>query len=306
MLAARLPQRVTLAIWLQHQLGVKLQGQRPVGGGCIHRAWELQLADGRRLFAKTNRAALLPVLEAEADGLAALHQAAAELRIPQPLAVGEAAGEAVLVLEWLELAPGQGGGGSHERAWWQLGAQLAALHRASLNQPGQGFGWGRHNFIGSAPQPNGWMTRWADFFQQRRLAPQLQWAAASGHPMPGADTLLERLPTWLGAHRPEPCLVHGDLWSGNAALLQGGGGAVFDPAVYRGDREVDLAMAQLFGGFPASFFAGYDATWPLPAGHRQRVELYNLYHQLNHANLFGGGYWRQAQASISHLLELTA
>ena len=306
MLAARLPQRVTLAIWLQHQLGVKLQGQRPVGGGCIHRAWELQLADGRRLFAKTNRAALLPVLEAEADGLAALHQAAAELRIPQPLAVGEAAGEAVLVLEWLELAPGQGGGGSHERAWWQLGAQLAALHRASLNQPGQGFGWGRDNFIGSAPQPNGWMTRWADFFQQRRLAPQLQWAAASGHPLPGADTLLERLPTWLGAHRPEPCLVHGDLWSGNAALLQGGGGAVFDPAVYRGDREVDLAMAQLFGGFPASFFAGYDATWPLPAGHRQRVALYNLYHQLNHANLFGGGYWRQAQASISHLLELTA
>jgi fructosamine-3-kinase len=297
---------VALAIWLQQQLGVELQGQRPVGGGCIHRAWELRLADGRRLFAKTNGAALLPVLEAEADGLAALHQAADGLRIPQPLALGQAAGEAVLVLEWLELEPGQAGGagagGSRDEAWWQLGAQLARLHRTSLNQPGQGFGWGRDNFIGSGPQPNGWMPHWADFFQQRRLAPQLRRAAASGQRLAGAETLLERLPAWLDPHRPDPCLVHGDLWSGNAALLQGGGGAVFDPAVYRGDREVDLAMAQLFGGFPPSFFAGYGATWPLPPGHRQRVELYNLYHLLNHANLFGGGYWRQAAASISQLL----
>jgi len=85
-----------------------------------------------------------------------------------------------------------------------------------------------------------------------------------------------------------------------------GSGALFDPAVYRGDREVDLAMAQLFGGFPSSFFAGYNATWPLPPGHRQRVELYNLYHRLNHANLFGGGYWQQSAASINTLLTLTA
>ena len=316
MLAAPQPRRVagspvqqapeTLASWLQQQLGVELQRQRPVGGGCIHRAWELQLADGRRLFAKTNRAALLPVLEAEADGLTALHQTAAELRIPQPLAMGRAAGEAVLVLEWLDLQQGQGGGGSHEQAWWQLGAQLAQLHRASLDQPSQGFGWGRDNFIGSGPQANGWMDRWADFFPQRRLAPQLQWAAASGHQLPGAAALLQRLPQWLAGHHPDPCLVHGDLWSGNAALLVGGGGALFDPAVYRGDREVDLAMAQLFGGFPQSFFAGYEATWPLPPGHRQRAELYNLYHRLNHANLFGGGYWRQSATSILNLLELMA
>ena len=106
----------------------------------------------------------------------------------------------------------------------------------------------------------------------------------------------------MDQHGAEPCLVHGDLWAGNGALLVDGRGAIFDPAVYWGDREVDLAMAHLFGGFPACFFAGYEGRWPLPPGHRQRREIYNLYHLLNHANLFGGGYWRQAQASIDALL----
>jgi fructosamine-3-kinase len=110
------------------------------------------------------------------------------------------------------------------------------------------------------------------------------------------------VPAWLEQHGAQPCLVHGDLWSGNAALTASGSGALFDPAVYRGDREVDLAMARLFGGFPEAFFAGYERAWPLPAGHRGRVRLYNLYHLLNHANLFGGGYGRQAQETIDHLL----
>jgi fructosamine-3-kinase len=313
MLAAPLPRRVAglpvqhepqaLARWLQQQLGVELRGQRPVGGGCIHHAWELQLADGRRLFAKTNRAALLPVLEAEADGLEALRRAAGALQIPEPLALGITSGgqgEAVLVLSWLEL---QQAGGTQGRGWWQLGAQLAALHRASLDNPGGGFGWSRDNFIGSGPQANGWMASWCDFFGQRRLAPQLRQAEASGQRLPGASELLEALPDLLGGHQPDPCLVHGDLWIGNAALLTDGSAALFDPAVYRGDREVDLAMAQLFGGFPQSFFEGYDATWPRPEGHRQRSRLYNLYHQLNHANLFGGGYWQQAAATASDLLK---
>jgi fructosamine-3-kinase len=119
--------------------------------------------------------------------------------------------------------------------------------------------------------------------------------------VPGATRLLEALPAWLGRHQPEPCLVHGDLWGGNAGLLAAGGAAIFDPAVYRGDREVDLAMARLFGGFPATFFGGYQQEWPLPAGHQGRVELYNLYHLLNHANLFGGGYWQRSAASVEAL-----
>ena len=193
-----------------------------------------------------------------------------------------------------------------ERELRDLRGQAPAPAPVAEEAPGSAwrgwFGWGRDNFIGSGPQANGWLAHWADFFLQRRLAPQLQRAADSGHRLPGADALLKQLPAWLEGHHPDPCLVHGDLWSGNAALLQGGGGALFDPAVYRGDREVDLAMAQLFGGFPSSFFAGYNATWPLPPGHRQRVELYNLYHRLNHANLFGGGYEQQAQQSIAALL----
>ena len=303
-------QQQALAAWLQQQLGAELDSLQAVGGGCIHNAWQLQLKDGRRLFAKTNRAALLPVLAAEADGLAALAGAcqvvsqhngpAAAPSLPRVLAQGLAGDQAVLVLSWLEL--GSNGNGPAGEAWRALGAGLARLHRASLVDHNGGFGWHRDNFIGSAPQANGWLGSWERFFRERRLGAQLQRAERSGHSLPGANTLLERLPRWLADHETAPCLVHGDLWSGNAGLLTGGGGALFDPAVYRGDREVDLAMARLFGGFPRAFFAGYEQEWPLPPGHQNRVELYNLYHLLNHANLFGGGYWRQVERGIQNLL----
>ena len=295
------------------ELGAELSGLRSVGGGCIHNAWQLQLADGRQLFAKSNRAALLPVLEAEADGLAALAAVSRRCRqqqgsssapqIPEVLQLGQLEDQAVLVLSWLELG-GNNSGSSHSRqqAWSQLGAGLARLHRSSLAEHHGGFGWHRDNFIGSGPQPNGWQANWGQFFAQQRLGAQLQLAEQAGRSLPGAAQLLEQVPHWLAAHPAEPCLVHGDLWSGNADLLAGGGGALFDPAIYRGDREVDLAMAQLFGGFPEPFFSGYGREWPLPAGHRQRRQLYNLYHLLNHANLFGGGYWQQSAASIRTLL----
>ena len=168
--------------------------------------------------------------------------------------------------------------------------------------PAAAFGWPQANFIGSGPQPNGWDPDWGRFFVQRRLAPQLELLARGGSPLERAESLLAWAADQLAEHRPEPALVHGDLWSGNAALTADGRGAIFDPAVYRGDREVDLAMAQLFGGFPAAFFDGYNAEWPLPADHRRRIALYNLYHLLNHANLFGGSYRLQCQASIDRLL----
>jgi fructosamine-3-kinase len=309
----------SLSAWLAEKLGVSLVARTPVGGGCIHSAWCLQLADGGRLFAKTNHLDALPLLRAEADGLAALHGVAVPtaLVVPQPLAVGEVGDRAVLVLPWLELGPGRRGepSPSGNGGWRGLGAALAAVHRRSLatvigkaTVPGTAagdsrtrFGWERDNWIGSGPQPNGWYGHWGPFFAERRLAPQLERLALRDGPLRGAEDLLERVPAWLEQHGAEPCLVHGDLWSGNAGLLADGRGAVFDPAVYRGDREVDLAMARLFGGFPAEFFAGYEEHWPLPPGHRQRVPLYNLYHLLNHANLFGGGYRQQAQACIDAL-----
>jgi len=286
-----------LTAWVHEQLGTAVAALRPVGGGCIHRAWALELADGRRLFAKTNDARQLPLLDAEADGLTALAAAAAgDPVVPLPLHWGERDGQALLLLEWLPLAQGPDSG------WWDLGAALARLHRRSLEQADGRFGWHRDNVIGAGPQPNGWRRRWGAFFAEQRLGAQLAWAARSGRRLEGAEALLAQVPQWLEGHGAQPCLVHGDLWSGNAALLEDGRGALFDPAVYRGDREVDLAMAQLFGGFPEAFFAGYAATWPLPADHQRRVELYNLYHLLNHANLFGGNYWSQSQQSVQQLL----
>jgi fructosamine-3-kinase len=294
-----------LADWLHDQLGIQLVSRSPVGGGCIHQAWCLHTAGDGRLFAKTNRADQWPLLEAEVDGLAALARVAPRgLVIPEPLAWGLAGEEAVLVLPWLELARG----GAPD-AWAACGANLARLHRRSLAPSpeaptGRGFGWPRDNFIGASPQPNGWRDDWGVFFAECRLRPQLHWLARGGHPMRGAERLLERVPAWLEGHSPSPCVVHGDLWSGNGALLTGGGSCLFDPAAHRGDREVDLAMAHLFGGFPDAFFRGYQEEWPLPAGWREREALYNLYHWLNHANLFGGGYKKQAQSVMDTLLGL--
>lgn len=294
-----------LAPWLQEQLSISLVARTPVGGGCIHRAWCLQTSDGERLFAKTNRADQAPLLEAEAEGLRALAQIAPPgLRIPTPLALGLVGEEAVLVLPWLELARGSSG----SPAWATFGANLARLHRRSLEpSPGftadpPGFGWPRDNFIGASPQINGWNGSWGLFFRDCRLAPQISWLARRGRPLAGADRLLERLDGWLDGQEVEPCLLHGDLWSGNGALLSGGGASVFDPAVYRGDRETDLAMARLFGGFPEAFFQGYTDEWPLAEGWQARKELYNLYHLLNHANLFGGSYNKQAQEVLNALL----
>ncbi len=312
-----------LALWLAERLGLNLLDRQAVGGGCIHRAWRLRLQsrgpEPTYLFAKTNRPEALPLLAAEADGLAALAAAAegSGLVVPQPLAMGLVGDEAVLVLPWLDL--GLGRGADPTRTWAAVGAGLARLHRRSLVEPlGPGdrlgsYGWCRDNAIGTAPQANGWMDNWSRFFGERRLAPQLETLARSGRSLEGAAALLARLDDLLASHQPDACLVHGDLWSGNLDALAGSCqpdldgsplavGAIFDPAPYRGDREVDLAMAQLFGGVPEAFFEGYEREWPLPPGHKQRVSLYNLYHLLNHANLFpGGGYHRRAQATVTAL-----
>jgi fructosamine-3-kinase len=294
-----------LVAWLQQQLGLTLIRRTPVAGGCIHTAWCLEFAEGARLFAKSGDPSALPLLEAEADGLAALARAAAgNPCVPRPHLLGRCQDQVLLLLDWLALAPGRDASG-----WRDLGIALARLHRRSLEGPcAEGdrcdgvWGWPRDNAIGSMPQLNGWWDGWSEFFVQRRLAPQLTWLARRSGALRGAERLLEQAGPWLQFHTPEPVLVHGDLWSGNAALLVGGGGALFDPSIHRADREVDLAMAQLFGGFPASFFAGYEAEWPLPAGHRRRRRLYNLYHLLNHANLFGGSYRSQAQHCLDDLL----
>lgn len=266
-----------LAAAIGTALGTPLRDAVAAGGGF---SWNWRaLAGDRPVFIKVcpdgDR------LAAEADGLAAL-AAADGFRIPAVLACGVAGRHAFLVLEWLPLESG-----GDDRA---LADALARLH----NCGGPRFGWRRDNFIGATPQENAPSDDWAQFFAQRRLAPQLRLAAAQGHgcvTAPGSQ-LLTRLPELLAGHTPFPALLHGDLWRGNVGFVAGQP-CVYDPAVHYGDRECDLAMADLFGGFSPAFFTAYCKASPLPSGWQERRRLYQLYHLLNHLNLFGRGYLPQ-------------
>jgi protein-ribulosamine 3-kinase len=245
------------------------------------------------LFVKTASGERLAAFEAESAGLAELCAAGA-LRVPQVRACAVAEGTAFLALEWLESAP------ADERCLRRLGAGLAAQHRVTA----PAYGWQRANTIGRTPQCNDWSADWAQFFVERRLRPQLCLVAANGFADGVAargEQLLQACAALLAGHRPAPSLLHGDLWGGNW-LSCGGEPVIFDPAVYFGDREADLAMTRLFGGFAAPFYEAYEAAAPLPSGAPLRAELYNLYHLLNHVNLFGRAYVRQARASIERVL----
>ena len=260
------------------------------GGSALNATWRLDLG-GERFFVKVNAAAHLAMFEAEAAGLALL-AAAKAVRVPRGIASGVASGVSFLALEWQGIAAG-----GRDAA---LGDALAALHRHTAAE----HGWHRDNTIGTTPQDNTRTADWAQFFGNRRIAPQLDRAARNGHAKLQRDgeALLAVIPRLLARHAPVPSLLHGDLWSGNAGRLADGTPIVWDPAPYYGDRETDLAMCMLFGGFGADFFAAYRAAWPLPPGHAMRCELYSLYHVLNHANLFGGGYVEQASELIGRLV----
>jgi fructosamine-3-kinase len=268
----------------------------PVGGGCIHTALRVDgegAAGTKSYFAKLDDRARAAMFEAESDGLAALG-ASGTVAVPRVVATGYDDERAWLVLEWLELSPLDASSG---RA---LGTALAALHRTRHDR----FGWPRDNFIGSNPQVNGWSDDWHSFWRDRRLHAQLRLAAHNRLPSKLIDRG-ERLAADCGAffrgHHPAASLLHGDLWGGNASAAHGTP-VVFDPAVYAGDREADLAMTELFGGFPRETLAAYRDDFPLDDGYTVRRDLYNVYHILNHANLFGGGYVRQAAQCVEGLL----
>ncbi len=268
----------------------RIERATPVAGGCIHRCFMLE-GGGRRYFVKTNGRSAFDSFAAEADGLAAL--AAAGARVPAPLCRGQADEHAFLVLEHLELrANGD---------YAALGRSLAAVHSAH----GETFGWHRDNYIGRTVQLNRRSASWSDFWREARLGPQLELARKNrlGRELVGkGEQLAEALPRLLSQDAPAASLLHGDLWSGNAGFLAGGAPVLFDPAVYWGDREADLAMTELFGGFPQVFYSAYAEAAPLAQGYAVRRTLYNLYHVLNHANLFGGGYEAQAKAMVERLL----
>jgi fructosamine-3-kinase len=251
-----------------------------------------------RRFRKTGATDRLAMFEAEIDGLSAL-RATRMVRVPEVFGCGQAAnGQAWIELEYLELESLNAATGA------RLGEQLAELHRRTGEEVDTTYGWPRDNFIGSTAQSNQPHRTWAGFFSAERLQPQLGMAFRNGMPRAlrdQGDRIIESLGAFFLDYRPLPSLLHGDLWSGNVGQLPDGRPVVFDPAVYRGDREADLAMAELFGGFPESFYAAYRATWPLDPGFATRKTLYNLYHILNHYNMFGTGYFNQARRMIERL-----
>jgi len=289
-----------LSIWqaIAEQIGTHTgqpfapDAPRGLGGGCINSAFKL--GDGRQTwFVKTNTADRLDMFEAEAAGLEAL-AAAHAIGVPQALCAGTTDGLSYIVMQHLEL------GHASNDGWKEAGRQLAALHRESTSA----FGWVRENTIGATPQPNRREEDWIRFWQEQRLGFQLRLAASNGYGgrlQSLGEQLLTRFPTLID-HSPRPSLLHGDLWGGNLGFTREGAPVIYDPATYFGDREAEIAMTELFGGFSTDFYAAYREAWPMDAGYRVRRELYNLYHVLNHLNLFGGGYGLQAQGMMQRLL----
>ncbi len=258
-------------------------------GGCA-----VLQGSGARYFCKLMDAAEADRLDAEADGLAAI-ASTGTFRTPAVVARGRAARVAWLVLEWLELRSITDPASATRAA-----ETLAAMHA----HEGPQFGWHRDNYIGATPQSNTPGDNWARFFALRRLQPQFELAAQHGcdkNLARDGERIVERLPALFLDYRPRPSLLHGDLWHGNMACLPDGTPVLFDPACYHGDRESDISMSELFGGLPSAFYAGYRRLMPLSEEYETRKQLYNLYHILNHLNLFGRGYLSQACRMASQL-----
>ncbi len=262
-------------------------------GGDINQVYQLQGAE-HSYFVKLNRADLITMFEVEALGLQELAKTKT-LRIPEPIAYGVTNGNAFLVLEYVALKS------ANQETSQQLGTKLAELHQIKQDY----FGWHHDNFIGSNPQKNTRNSDWVNFWQEQRLTEQLQLAADNGYTgeiQQQGEKLCQLIPDFFSDYQPQASLLHGDLWSGNAASDTTGQAIIYDPACYYGDREADIAMTELFGGFGANFYTAYNQVWPLDAGYKTRKALYNLYHILNHLNLFGSGYLGQAEGMMQRLI----
>jgi len=273
--------------------------RQSVSGGCINQGYRVRSKQAQ-YFVKLNDADKLEMFVAEALGLKQM-LATKAIAVPQPVCWGTAGNNSYIVLQWLDLGRGR------DNDWTEMGLQLAAMHRQGTRDR---FGWEINNTIGSTTQINSWMSNWADFFAEQRIGYQLDLAKRRGgsfadraaSPKENRSRVVEAVRARLEGHQPQASLLHGDLWSGNAAVGSDGKPVIFDPATYYGDREADLAMTELFGGFPTAFYSGYNEAWQLDSGYSQRKNIYNLYHILNHFNLFGGGYGSQAKRIIDKLL----
>jgi protein-ribulosamine 3-kinase len=266
--------------FVRRHLNAALLSALPVGGGSINQCWRLETDKGI-FFMKENNADLFPgMFEAEKKGLAALKNANA-FTVPDVVLAGEESDSSFLVLEWLERIP------ADKEAWLNAGKKLAQLHKNTS----AAFGLDHDNYIGSLAQSNTQHSTWAEFLSAERILPQLKLAFDHKKIDAGIVAKGEKFCAVIGEFFPEekPALLHGDLWSGNF-FCSTKGPAVFDPAVYYGHREMDLAMTKLFGGFDADLYKGYEEEFPLEKSWKARTDLCNLYPLLVHVNLFGGSY----------------
>jgi fructosamine-3-kinase len=298
-----------------------IDNRRSVSGGCINQGYAISSSSSRTYFAKINEASQVAMFEAEALGLQQM-RATQTIRLPEPICWGTEGTCAYIVLEWLDL-----GGRRGDLTWQEMGRKLAEMHKYIPPSPPlliggedvdsallrvskevdpvllrRRFGWDINNTIGSTVQINNWTANWAEVWAEHRIGYQLKLAKSRGGHFPQGERLLKLIPELLAGYEPKPSLVHGDLWGGNAGVTSAGEPVIFDPAAYFGDREVDIAMTELFGGFSAAFYRGYSQVWPLDSGYEKRKTLYNLYHILNHFNLFGGSYESHANQMINRIL----
>lgn len=274
-----------------------LSHQQSMAGGSINAAFLLTGQDGEKYFVKTNKTGQQAMFEAEARGLQEIASSGA-IKVPQPVCVGDDQRQSYIVLEYLEM--------SRQANQPVLGEQLAAMHAVTA----ESFGWQIDNTIGATHQPNTRMDNWLTFWREQRLGYQLQLAAHNGYGgelQALGERLLVDMPKLFEGHEVRPSMLHGDLWGGNVAGLdvtgsQQGTPVIFDPALYYGDREADIAMTYVFGGFDSDFYASYQNVSPLDEGFSVRKTFYNLYHIINHLNLFGGGYHAQAIAMLKQVI----
>lgn len=269
---------------------VRVLGSGSVGGGSINQTFKLETSVGQ-FFLKQNSAGRFPgMFAAEMKGLNLLAENS-EFIIPRPISHLEYGGQQFLVMEWVET------GVPLPHSYQNIGRMLAGLHRCSATS----FGLDHDNYIGSLPQSNKQHASWAEFYWTERLLPQFKLAEVSGLSSAlkeGFDRLEGKLDSLFPSEPPS--LIHGDLWSGNY-MITAEGPSIFDPAVYYGHREMDLAMMKLFGGFPAEVFEAYNEAFPLEAGWDDRIPFGQLYPLMVHVNLFGRSYVSQVQQILSRV-----
>ena len=255
----------------------------PINGGCIHEAWCIYFQNGKKVFAKTNHIDNINMFKFERECLLVLKKFAnqSHLYVPKPIDIITHQNISIFFLEWIDLKQFQ---------QKLLGKGLALLHKSSTESNQINFGWEEEGFIGSNAQMKGWERNWGEFFVNYRLRPQLIKAESWGVRVNNYEKILKYLNSYLNDHEPRVSLVHGDLWSGNCGSTNSGVGILYDPASYWADREVDISMTRLFGGFNRDFYRAYEEVWPLDKSSKDRTDIYNLYHLLNHANIFGGTY----------------